>query len=211
MRASQRERLMRAMVESVATVGYEATTVPQVVALARASRNAFYEFFADKADCFLAACDQSAAELLENLLSLVSETDWIHALRRGTALYLRSWQARPALARAYFLGLPVVGERAIEQRERTYAQFRAMFDDLARRARSEQPDLPPLPAIVPRALVLAITELVAEEIRAGRLDRVTDLEDDVLFLTVKLLADEATAARAVPDHPGAVTLARRAR
>ena len=40
-RASQRERLIRAMLETVAERGYEATTVPEVVARARVSRNAF--------------------------------------------------------------------------------------------------------------------------------------------------------------------------
>ena len=54
-RASQRERLIRAMLETVAEQGYEATTVPRVVARARVSRNAFYEFFDDKTSCFIAA------------------------------------------------------------------------------------------------------------------------------------------------------------
>jgi AcrR family transcriptional regulator len=196
-RASQRERLLRAMVESVAERGYEATTVPHVVSLARASRNAFYEFFADKTECFLAACDESATETLTQLLALAAEPDWIHAMRRGTAVYLHRWQERPAFARAYFLGMPVAGERGAQHRERIYAGFRAMFADLGRRARAEQPDLPPLPDVVPRVLVLAITELVAEEIRAGRLDRLTDLEADILYLCVKLLSDDTTAAQAV--------------
>ena len=63
-RNSQRARIVRAMLECVGRDGYEATTVPQVVATARVSRNAFYEFFADKADCFIAACDEAAQELL---------------------------------------------------------------------------------------------------------------------------------------------------
>lgn len=194
-RASQRERLLRAMVESVAEHGYEGTTVPRVVAAARVSRNAFYEFFADKADCFLAACDDSAQETLAELLALVSEPDWIRALHRGVLLYLRRWQERPAFAMAYFLGLPMVGARAFEHRERTYAMFRAMFADLARRARAEQPDLPELADVVPRVLVLSITELVSEEARAGRVDRLTELQPDVFTLIVRLLADDATAER----------------
>ena len=198
-RASQRERLLRAMVESVAEHGYERTTVPAVVSAARVSRNAFYELFDDKADCFLAACDESAEETLNELLALVSEPDWIQAVRRGVVVYLRRWQELPPFAAAYFVGLPMVGARAFEQRERTYAMFRAMFVDLARRARAEQPDLPPLPDIVPRVLVLSITELVSEEVRAERVDRLTDLADDIFVLIVKLLADDATARRAAAE------------
>jgi AcrR family transcriptional regulator len=195
-RASQRERLERAIIELVAEHGFEATTVPMVVATARVSSNAFYDFFADKTDCFLAACDDVARDLLAELVVLAAEPDWIQAMRRGAGLYLRWWQERPAFARAYLLSLQVAGERALEQRERTYELFRAMFDDLGRRARAEQPGLPPLSPLVPRVLVLAITELVAEEVRAGRVDRLGEMEAGLSQLAIRLLADDATAARA---------------
>jgi AcrR family transcriptional regulator len=196
-RASQRERIVRAMLELVARDGYEATTVPQVVATARVSRNAFYELFKDKTDCFIAVCDQGAEELLAELVEQGVEPDWIQALLEGTGHYLRWWQERPAFSRAYFLSLPGAGERAIRQRERQYAGFRAMFEDLGRRARAEQPGLAPLAGIVPRVLVSAITELVAEEVRAGATDRLDQLERDIAELCLKLLADEASAQRAL--------------
>src|SRR2546421_6786158 len=194
-RASQRERIVRAMLECVARNGYEATTVPEVVATARVSRNAFYELFKDKTDCFIAVCDQGAQELLAELVALASEPDWTRALLEGTRRYLRWWQERPGFSRAYFLSLPSAGARAMRQRERQYAAFRAMFEDLGRRARAEQPELAPLPAIVPRVLVLAITELVAEEVRAGAVERLGELDDDVASLALRLLSNEATAER----------------
>jgi AcrR family transcriptional regulator len=199
-RASQRERIVRAMLECVGRDGYEATTVPQVVATARVSRNAFYEFFEDKADCFIAVCDETAQELLGELVELVSEPDWIQAMWRGTRRYLRWWQERPMLSRAYLLSLPAAGERAVAQRERQYAAFRTMFADLGRRARAEQPELPPLGALVPRVLVLVITELVAEEVRAGRTALLTELTDDIALLAIRLLSDEATSQRAAASH-----------
>jgi AcrR family transcriptional regulator len=194
-RDSQRTRIVRAMLECVGREGYEATTVPQVVATARVSRNAFYEFFADKADCFIAVCDQTSEELLGELVELVSEPSWVQAVREGARRYLLWWQERPTISSAYLLSLPTVGERALLQRERHYAAFRAMFADLGRRARAEQPELEPLSDIVPRVLVLAITELVAEEVRAGRTSALTELSDEVATLAIRLLADDATAAR----------------
>jgi AcrR family transcriptional regulator len=188
-RSSQHERLLRAIVECVAVHGYEATTVPMVVAEARVSPNAFYDRFADKADCFLAACDEAAGELLTELVAQTTEPDWIAALRNGTRVYLNWWQERPAFARAYLVSLPTLGERAFEQRERVYAMFRAMFTDLARRARAEQPDLPPLSPLIPRVLVAAITELVAEEVRAGRTEQLSELADELTRLTSRMLAD----------------------
>jgi hypothetical protein len=77
-----------------------------------------------------------------------------------------------------------------------------MFEALGRRARAEQPSLPPLAEVVPRILVLGITELVAEEVRAGRIDRLDRLEDALVFIAVKLLADDETARRTAAQPPG---------
>lgn len=194
-RSSQRERLLRAVVECVADRGFDSTTVPMVVAAARVSSNAFYEHFTDKTDCFLAACDEVAEDLLSELVTLVSEPDWVQALTRGMGVYLGWWQARPAFARAYLLSLAHAGERAAAQRERTYALFEAMFSDLARRARAEQPQLPPLSPLLPRALVVAITDAVAERVREGRESRLHTLEPELTRFAIRLLADDATAAR----------------
>ena len=54
-RASQRERLVRAVVAAVAQSGYPAVTVADIVRRARVSRAAFYTHFTDKEDCFLSA------------------------------------------------------------------------------------------------------------------------------------------------------------
>jgi AcrR family transcriptional regulator len=202
-RSSQRERLLRAMLECVSRNGYEATTVPQVVAAARVSRNAFYAFFTDKTDCFLAVCDQNAEQLLAELIGLAAEPEWVVALLKGMRRYLRWWEEHDAFSRAYFLSMPTAGERALEQRERGYALFRAMFEDLGRRARVEQPDLMSLGPLNCRMLVLAITELVAEEIRAGRGDRLHELERDLGLLAIRLLADDRTAERALARNDAA--------
>ena len=196
-RASQRERLLRAMVECVGEHGYAGTTVPQVVAAARVSRSSFYAFFEDKADCFIAACDDASREIVEQLMAVGAEEDWVRALRKGMRVYVQWWQARPAFSRAYFIELPVAGGRAVEQRDRAYARFRAMFAALAERARVEQPDLPPLSPIALRLVVAGTTEIVAEEVRAGRLAGLDTLTRDLVYLTLTLLADDATAERAM--------------
>jgi AcrR family transcriptional regulator len=194
-RASQRERLLRAMLESVAERGYEATTVPQVVADAKVSRNAFYALFADKTDCFLALCDELATEMLDEI-SVTDETEWVAALRAGVRRYLHWWQEHPAFSRTYFVELPSAGTRAVEQRDRQYARFRVLFGGIAAWARSQQPHLPPLRPLATRTLVLAVTELIAEEVRGGRTNRLVDLEDELVHLIVLVLGDEETALEA---------------
>jgi hypothetical protein len=44
-------------------------------------------------------------------------------------------------------------------------------------------------------IVHSITDLVADEVGAGRIGGLVDLEDDLVFLILTLLADEQTARR----------------
>jgi AcrR family transcriptional regulator len=192
-RDSQRTRICRAMLEVVAEHGYEGATVSKVVAAARVSRNAFYEFFTDKADCFLTVSSELNQELLEAVLAAREESDWVTAVHRGTSAYLEWWQQHAAFARAYFTGYAELGARAVEQRQAAYEPFVTMFAELGRLARQDRPALGPLPAIVPRVLVFSITELVADEIRAGRADRLPQLAPELFQLIVRVLADDETA------------------
>jgi AcrR family transcriptional regulator len=195
-RESQRRRLAQAMLDQVAERGYGETKIADVVAAARVSRTAFYELFEDKQACFIEACDESASQLLEKMYALAAEPEWLDAVRKGTRAYLESWWERPGFAVAYLVELPAAGRAALEQRDRAYGRFARLFEALAGRARAEQPGLPPLDPLAPRVLVTAITEIVGQEIRAGRGDRLHELEDDLVRLVVRLLADDATAARA---------------
>jgi AcrR family transcriptional regulator len=192
-RESQRRRISRAMLEVVAEHGYQAATVSQVVRAARVSRNAFYEFFDDKTDCFLTVSAELTEELLAVVLADADPVHWTETVGRGTAAYLDWWQRHAAFARAYFTGFAELGARAVAQRQAAYEPFVAMFAELGRLAREQQPTLGPLPPIVPRTLVFAITELVSDEIRAGRADALPGLGDQLVWLIVRLLSDEATA------------------
>src|SRR5688572_1366275 len=190
---SQRGRLVRAMIELVAERGYAATTVPEVVAKARVSRNAFYKHFTDKTDCFIAVSNDVNRELLDGLYAFASEETWLDALREGMAFYLGYFRDRPAFSRTYFLELPSAGERALAQREEAYVEWRALFEALAARARTEQRGLPPLSPLAARAVVVMVTELVAEEVRAGRVGELVELRHELVPLIVRLLATDELA------------------
>src|SRR4051794_8519790 len=191
-RASQRERLIEAMLDRVAADGYPATTVTKVVAAARVSPNTFYELFEDKADSFLAACREGARELLEHLYAARGET-WTERVRDGMRTYLRWWSDRPAISWAYLVELPAAGARATAERDAVYEGYRALFAVLASLAREEDPALAPLSPLAVRVLVAGLTEVVADEVRAGRVDRLPELEDDLVHFVVTTLADAATA------------------
>jgi AcrR family transcriptional regulator len=188
-RDSQRSRLIQAVWDAVAEKSFADTTVSDIVSRARCSRNAFYELFADKEDCFLAACDGNNEQLIALLYEEASAPTWTDALRRGLRVYVRWWQDSPRIAMAYLTDLPTAGRRAIEQRDRTYEQFGLLFEALAARARVERPELGPLKPLAVPMLVAGMTELIGREVRAGRLDRLDRLEDQLFEQVVGALTN----------------------
>src|SRR5688572_28032972 len=65
--AFQRTRLLEAVGRAVAERGYAAETIDDVVRRAGVSKKTFYEHFADKEECFLAAYEAASEELLERV------------------------------------------------------------------------------------------------------------------------------------------------
>jgi len=188
-RASQRERLLRAMLESVAERGYVATTVPDVVAAARVSRNAYYALFDDKLDCFLALCTELVDQLVEVTFRPAGTTDWAVALREGTRRYLEWWVTRPRLSRAFLIELPSAGPAGLVLRAQALERFRGQFEALAQWAREQQPELAPLRPAATRLLVAAVTELVAEEVTAGRTATLGRFEPDIVWFVTRMIAE----------------------
>jgi AcrR family transcriptional regulator len=68
-RASQRERLVRAVVAAVAESGYPAVTVADIVRRARVSRAAFYTHVTDKEDCFLSASREGGRLMVSRIVT----------------------------------------------------------------------------------------------------------------------------------------------
>jgi AcrR family transcriptional regulator len=188
------------MAELVGDRGYEATSVPQVVAAARVSSNTFYGFFTDKTDCFIALCEQLGEELLEQVVQPPPPADdapgALAALNRGLRAYLRWWPERPALARAYFVELPAAGPRAIDERDRQLERFETILRFVAERARAFFPDSPPLRDVDVLSAGILMRELVAGYVRAGRVDHLDEIEGDLRHVLVKLLVGDEAARQA---------------
>lgn len=203
--ASQRKRLLRAMGELVERQGYAATTVSDVTSAARVSRNAFYELFTDKEDCFIAVCDSLAVEILDDMASVPIEGGWLTALRAGMHLYLLRWQQRESFTRAYFVDFPGAGPRAVAQRDRQIKNFVRLFRRIADHAREDEPGLPPLAPHAVEMVVLGITEMIAYEVRQGRVDElVANLEEEfVNYVRLMFTSSAGTTLRseaAVPSR-----------
>lgn len=110
MTASQRERILQAMVETVGERGYAETNVQELLGRARVSRKTFYELFATKDDCLFAIYDD-AARCMRDLVRHAYERGVTPQERLDAALdILLEWvDAEPDLARLCMLEVPTSG------------------------------------------------------------------------------------------------------
>src|ERR1700744_4324081 len=88
---NQRERLISALILTLAEVGYQKTTVSMIGGRASVSKSDFYKHFDSKDDCFLAAYDHA----VERIRSVVVEAcaaapaaDWPARVRAGVVALL---------------------------------------------------------------------------------------------------------------------------
>jgi AcrR family transcriptional regulator len=193
--ASQRARLLEAVGRAVAEKGYAAATIEDVVRGAGVSKKTFYEHFADKEGCFLAAYEAAAEELFRRVLEAHGTSeDWMQRTRAGIAAYLHWLAAEPALARVFLIEVGAAGPRAAQARERLRDRYAVLMRELQEEARADIPSLPVLPDEVFHAAVAAVDELVVRRIRESSAEGLPQLEPILLYLQVALLAGPQAAA-----------------
>lgn len=120
---SQLQRLFGATVACVASQGYEATTVADLLELSGVSRSAFYEHFRDKEDCVLATFEA----LIARSVSLVRDgTDhngsWDARASKTLDVLLDAIVEQEAAASLCFCDIYTVGERGRLAVERAMAK-----------------------------------------------------------------------------------------
>lgn len=187
---SQRERLLLAMAEAVAEHGYAKTSVAQVLKRAGVSRESFYEQFANKEDCFLAAYDEAATILLGVMASGLAEepasgeADLVATFSRVLEAYLAALASEPAVARTFFVEVYAAGEAALARRVEVQTRFVDALAGLVG-ARDEEE------RFACEALVASVSALVTQRVCAGRLDEIEALYAPIVGLVRTVLGARA--------------------
>ena len=109
--------MLVAALEAVEEVGYARMTVAQVIGRAKVSRKTFYDVFADREDCFLAALEGAAGQVGALVrAAYVDEPAWRDGMRAGLAELLIFLDAEPGLARLFLVEALGAGPRVLERR-----------------------------------------------------------------------------------------------
>ncbi len=189
--------MLEAMVQAVAEKSYARVAVADVIERAGVSRKTFYEQFANKEECFLAAYEHGADRLLAAIDQVLSELapDWLAAARRAVEVYLERMAAGPAFARAFLIEALAAGPAALERRGVVQDRFAAQLEAVHRRARA---DIPEIPAVAPhtfRATVGAVNELVTTHVLERGADTLPELTEAILDVHLALLVGRELAQR----------------
>ncbi len=134
-KAIQRERLIVAMLNAAAELGYLETNVQDVIDRAGVSRPTFYEHFSNKEDCFLAAFDTSATRLSKEVEAAAHKGGdvWRDRVRLGLEAVLRFAMHEPDTARTMVVEARAASEAAVRRRVELLDEFARCLDEQARR------------------------------------------------------------------------------
>ena len=113
----QRMRILGAMADVASERGAGAVTVAHVVARAGVSRRTFYDLFADREECFLAAFEEAIGRASRLVLEAYGrQASWRERTRAGLWTVLVWLDGEPALARLCVVESLAAGPRALERR-----------------------------------------------------------------------------------------------
>lgn len=193
-RASQRERILAALVDCVGAHGYASTSVGAVIGEAHVSRSAFYEQFTDKPDCFRVAYREMTHSLLGELATIgAGEPTLVEATRASVETYLGWCTERPAPARFWHLAVLALEPDGQNLRDEAVVGIERIFAAGAARARDEHGGLPPVRAFMFTAAIQATLAMTGGFVREDRFERMAELRGPLLYLWLVALTNHAVA------------------
>lgn len=191
---SQRERLMTAFTELLAERGYAAVTIRELARRARVSPAAFYEHFADREACLLAAYDRFAAAVAAAVTPPVDEdAPWSAFIAASLDGYLAALAHDPIAARAFLVEMDAAGSTARRRRREAINAFAAVIAQRHAAIRARDPRLGPLPAAVYVTLALGVRELAQEAVENDPRPALKELAPQIVVLMTAVVEGAAAA------------------
>ncbi len=195
-KAVQRERLLAAMIGAVTELGYNTLTVQNVLTRAGISRPTFYEQFADKEDCFLAAFDACASRMRARIEMTVldAEPDWRGQLRNGIAELLRFTIDEPEEARTVIVEARASSPAGLQRRDELLDHFASCIDALVREDLDEPPS-----AIAAAGIVGGIESVLYARLQKGETEDLDALLPSLMYFAVLSYAGREAADEELGD------------
>jgi AcrR family transcriptional regulator len=181
--AVQRERLLAAMLRAAAELGYRETNVQEVIERAGVSRPTFYEHFANKEACFLAALDASAARLRERVAAATAKggDSLRQRLRFGLETLLHFAATEPDAARTLVVEARAASAEAVMRRDQLLDYFACCIDNQARELLDDPPAYSPITAA---GIVGGIEALLYSRLNKGEGEDLDSMLPSMMYFLV---------------------------
>lgn len=175
----KRQRILRGMLEAVGTQGYEQATVQDAISKVGLYRQAFYDNFRDKEECYLEALDAGSAWVeLAMRKAIGAEAGWRDQLRGGLNGLLQFLDEEPAIGRALLVEVHAAGPRAVAKRSEAMERA-AQAIDLAREESEDD-----APAISAEAVVAGILAVLHSRLAGRESESFLRLLPELMYLAV---------------------------
>lgn len=190
---NQRERMLLATAELVAERGYQKTTIELIAKTARVALVTFYEHFANKEECFLAAFDENIAAAGEVFAELLDpEQPWVDQISTGLEVLLEMVVSEQARAKLCIVEAQAAGTESL-------ARYQSMLERVAPKLRQGR-ELNPRASRLPDGLEVAIAGglmwLIHQRLVSDRADDLKGLLPEMLQVTLTPYVGEVEAAQA---------------
>jgi AcrR family transcriptional regulator len=179
--ADPRERILDALIATVAYRGYDRTTIERVLQTADAPAAVFDEHFHDKEDCFMQALDALVARLRGSVLEQF-DTDgpWPERVRRGLKALLVALASDPEAARVGMVECLSAGPVANER----YREVLSAFVPLLEEGRSHAAYPQHLPPQTSEAVVGGIASILHRRVLEERTHELPRLLGDLTYFAL---------------------------
>jgi AcrR family transcriptional regulator len=194
-RAVQRERLIVAMLNAAADLGYLETNVQDVIDRAGVSRPTFYEHFSNKEDCFLAAFDTSAERLRKTVHAAARSGGdvWRDRVRFGLQALLRFASHEPDTARTMVVEARAASAAAVRRRVELLDDFAQCLDS---QARELLPNHRSSTALTASGIVGGVESLLYSRLCKQEYDQLESLLPSLMYFVVLPYEGHEAAAEA---------------
>jgi AcrR family transcriptional regulator len=193
-RSDPRERLLEAMIQTVAERGYDRTTVSRLLSRAEVPEAVFSEHFRDKHDCFMQAIDGLIGLGESSALELFAQDrPWSARVSLALRGLLTTLTAHPDAADVLFVEMLGAGPAACERHREALSLFASLLEE----GRSLRADSSHLPKQTSEAIVGGIASIVHRRALQGKLAELPALHADLTYF----------ALLPYLDHEGAVIAA----
>ncbi|HKF82321.1 MAG TPA: TetR family transcriptional regulator [Solirubrobacterales bacterium] len=169
---NQRERLFAAMVAVTAEKGYAETSVADLVELSGVSSRSFYQHFADKEECFLAAMDEILGGVQgRTTVALQGDGDQRKRVEDTGKKLIETLALQPAAARLWLVESFCAGERAQARMNQALDGFAPLLQAVL----DQIPERRGMPPQLTEALLGGVSGVIYGRLANGKVDSVRRL------------------------------------